>query len=194
MITHPFHPLNGQRLTVLFSQRKRTGLYFVCEVEGRRRVTVAQEWTDRGLQASADRLAVDGLTAARSGVVRAFAETGRLFPQRAWGGAWAGQLNVEAKPAANDTQKNARPVREGTALCQGIIFCGVCGGPGRHPLRPAGSQGHLQLPGQGLPAPTEAEAALATAQAAKPPPATDSLQALAQDVPRLWHAETTSPS
>jgi hypothetical protein len=41
---------------------------------------------------------------------------------------------------------------------------------------------------------TEAEAALATAQAAKPPlPATDSLQALAQDLPRLWHAETTSP-
>jgi hypothetical protein len=53
-------------LTVLFSQRKRTGLFFVCEVEGRRRVTVAQQWTDRGVPASADRLAVDGLTAARS--------------------------------------------------------------------------------------------------------------------------------
>src|SRR2546421_10125616 len=66
VITHPFHPLKGQRLTVLFSQRKRTGLFFVCEVEGRRRVTVAQEWTDRGVPASADRLAVDGLTAARS--------------------------------------------------------------------------------------------------------------------------------
>jgi hypothetical protein len=24
--------------------------------------------------------------------MRAFAETGRLFPQRAWGGAWAGKL------------------------------------------------------------------------------------------------------
>ena len=66
VITHPFHPLKGQRLTVLFSQRKRTGLFFVCEVEGRRRVTVAQEWTDRGVPASTDRLAVDGLTAARS--------------------------------------------------------------------------------------------------------------------------------
>ncbi|MFF5216182.1 hypothetical protein [Micromonospora sp. NPDC000442] len=41
---------------------------------------------------------------------------------------------------------------------------------------------------------TEAEAALANAQAAKPAlPATTSLQALAQDLPRLWHAETTSP-
>jgi hypothetical protein len=57
--------LNGQRLTVLFTQHKRTGLYFVCEVEGRRRVTVAQEWTDRGVPASTDRLAVEGLTAAR---------------------------------------------------------------------------------------------------------------------------------
>jgi Family of unknown function (DUF5372) len=66
VITHPFHPFKGQRLTVLFSQRKRTGLFFVCEVKGRRRVTVAQEWTDRGVPASADRLAVDGLTAARS--------------------------------------------------------------------------------------------------------------------------------
>jgi hypothetical protein len=58
--------LNGQRLLVLFTQRKRTGLYFVCEVEGRRRVTVAQEWTDRGVPASPDRLAVEGLTAARA--------------------------------------------------------------------------------------------------------------------------------
>lgn len=31
-------------------------------------------------------------TGSALGVVRAFAETGRLFPQRAWGGAWAGQL------------------------------------------------------------------------------------------------------
>ena len=65
MITHPFHPLTGQRLVVLFAQHKRTGLVFVCEVEGRRRVTVRQEWTDRGVPASGDRLAVEGLTAAR---------------------------------------------------------------------------------------------------------------------------------
>jgi len=64
VITHPFHPLKGQHLTVLFTQHKRTGLFFVCEVEGRR-VTVAQEWTDRGVPASTDRLAVEGLTAAR---------------------------------------------------------------------------------------------------------------------------------
>jgi hypothetical protein len=59
VITHPFHPLKGQSLVVLFTQRKRHGLFFVCEVEGRRRVTVAQDWT-------ADRLAVEGLSAART--------------------------------------------------------------------------------------------------------------------------------
>jgi hypothetical protein len=130
--------------------------------------------------------------------VRAFHETGRLFPQRAWAGAWAGAikwgklthtrvaqalknptyagvytfgmtrevrrvlpdgtvrsarrrrareewtvliedhhegyvtwadyLTTEAKLAANNTQRGARPVREGSALCQGIILCGTCGG------------------------------------------------------------------
>jgi DNA invertase Pin-like site-specific DNA recombinase len=130
--------------------------------------------------------------------VRAFDETGRLFPQRAWAGAWAGTIKwgkltharvaqalknptyagvytfgktrevrrvlpdgtvrstrrrrareewtvliedhhegyvtwseflaAEAKLAANNTQRGARPVREGTALCQGIVLCGTCGG------------------------------------------------------------------
>jgi DNA invertase Pin-like site-specific DNA recombinase len=131
-------------------------------------------------------------------VMRAFDAAGRLFPQRTWGGAWAGTLkwgkltharvlqalknpayagaytfgrsterrrvqpdgtvrssrrkraredwtvtiqdhhegylswqeylDNEAKLAANNTQRGARPAREGTALCQGIIGCGVCGG------------------------------------------------------------------
>jgi DNA invertase Pin-like site-specific DNA recombinase len=148
--------------------------------------------------AVADLFAEFGRTGSALGVVMAFAATGRLFPQRAWGGAWAGQikwgkltharvvralknptyagaytfgktrdvrqvqpdgsvrtsrrkrsrgewavliedhhegyiswqqyLDIEAKLAANTTKKGARPVREGTALCQGIILCGVCGG------------------------------------------------------------------
>ncbi|MFC7548067.1 hypothetical protein [Plantactinospora sp. GCM10030261] len=41
---------------------------------------------------------------------------------------WAQYLDIEAKLAANNTRERARPVREGTALGQGIIFCGVCGG------------------------------------------------------------------
>jgi hypothetical protein len=43
VITHPFHPLKGQSLVVLFTQRRRHGLFFVCEVEGRRRRT----WSSR---------------------------------------------------------------------------------------------------------------------------------------------------
>ncbi|GAA0728438.1 hypothetical protein Drose_16610 [Dactylosporangium roseum] len=49
MITHPFHPSKGQCLPVLYTLRTRTGLFFVCEVEERRRITVRQEWTDRGV-------------------------------------------------------------------------------------------------------------------------------------------------
>jgi len=36
-------------------------------------------------------------------------------------------LANEAKLAANRTNAGARPPREGTALCQGIVFCGACG-------------------------------------------------------------------
>jgi hypothetical protein len=192
---------------------------------------------------------------------------------------WADYLALEAKLAANNTRKNARPVREGTTLCQGIIFCGVCAGrvgtrydrkvtyscqvkdsartptcrnfsatavddavaalfldtitseqigmavsaaeevAQRHTRSHRAAELAVQQaryeadraerafsnvePGNRLVARTlesrwetrlaaltEAEAA----QAAKPAlPATTSLQALAQDLPRLWHAETTSP-
>jgi DNA invertase Pin-like site-specific DNA recombinase len=44
---------------------------------------------------------------------------------------WADYLANEAKLAANRTNAGARPPREGSALCQGIIFCGSCGKPMR---------------------------------------------------------------
>src|SRR6266478_2004648 len=44
---------------------------------------------------------------------------------------WADYLASEAKLAANRTNAGARPAREGSALCQGIIFCGSCGKPMR---------------------------------------------------------------
>jgi DNA invertase Pin-like site-specific DNA recombinase len=44
---------------------------------------------------------------------------------------WAGYLANEARLAANRTNAGARPPREGSALCQGIIFCGSCGKPMR---------------------------------------------------------------
>ena len=44
---------------------------------------------------------------------------------------WADYLANEAKLAANRTNAGARPPREGSALCQGIISCGSCGRPMR---------------------------------------------------------------
>jgi DNA invertase Pin-like site-specific DNA recombinase len=40
---------------------------------------------------------------------------------------WADYLANEARLAANRTNTGARPPREGSALCQGIIACGSCG-------------------------------------------------------------------
>jgi len=42
---------------------------------------------------------------------------------------WDQFLANEARLAANNTNTGARPVREGAALCQGIIHCGGCGRP-----------------------------------------------------------------
>ena len=42
---------------------------------------------------------------------------------------WADYLANEARLAANRTNTGARPPREGSALCQGIIVCGSCGTP-----------------------------------------------------------------
>ncbi|NKQ58743.1 recombinase family protein [Amycolatopsis sp. K13G38] len=44
---------------------------------------------------------------------------------------WEQFLLNEAKLAANRTNAGARPPREGSALCQGIIACGSCGKPMR---------------------------------------------------------------
>ena len=44
---------------------------------------------------------------------------------------WDDYLANEAKLAANRTNTGARPPREGSALCQGIIGCGSCGAPMR---------------------------------------------------------------
>ena len=44
---------------------------------------------------------------------------------------WSDYLATEARLAANRTNAGARPPREGSALCQGIIACGSCGKPMR---------------------------------------------------------------
>jgi hypothetical protein len=48
VVTHPFHPLSGQRLEVLFAKRRDDGVVFVCAGGVYGSVTLPQAWTDRG--------------------------------------------------------------------------------------------------------------------------------------------------
>ena len=61
-MTHPFHPLNGQRLEVLYARRRGADTVFVCAGGISGQITVPQSWTDRGeppldRRLSAERLA-----------------------------------------------------------------------------------------------------------------------------------------
>jgi uncharacterized protein DUF5372 len=48
VVTHPFHPLFGERLEVLYVRRVATGRVYVCDGGGGRNVALAEEATDRG--------------------------------------------------------------------------------------------------------------------------------------------------
>jgi hypothetical protein len=63
VVTHPFHPLFGQRLLVLFTKRRAGALVLVCEggVGGVATVTLSLAWTDRGPAAAVHRLSVEVL-------------------------------------------------------------------------------------------------------------------------------------
>lgn len=47
LVTHPFHPLHGQRLAVLFERRWADGLLFVCEGGPLGTIGIAEDATDR---------------------------------------------------------------------------------------------------------------------------------------------------
>lgn len=51
MVTHPFHPLFGERLEVLYVRRLATGRVYVCDGGGRN-VALDEEATDRGPEAA----------------------------------------------------------------------------------------------------------------------------------------------
>ncbi|MCA1697465.1 MAG: Y4bD/Y4pK family protein [Actinobacteria bacterium] len=53
MVTHPFHPLRGQRLAVLFERRRGGRRVYVCEGGPLGSVTLAEDATDRGAAAAA---------------------------------------------------------------------------------------------------------------------------------------------
>ena len=48
MVTHPFHPLVGQRLEVLYVRREAGGRMYVCDGGGGRNVKLDEAATDRG--------------------------------------------------------------------------------------------------------------------------------------------------
>jgi Family of unknown function (DUF5372) len=48
VVTHPFHPLHGERLEVLFERRRGGGRVYVCEGGLLGSVTLPEDATDRG--------------------------------------------------------------------------------------------------------------------------------------------------
>lgn len=63
VVTHPFHPLHGRRLEVLFVKRRGDAVVFVCSGGLGGQMTLPQAWTDRGDAPAAHRLCVEGLVA-----------------------------------------------------------------------------------------------------------------------------------
>ena len=53
IVTHPFHPLNGQRLEVLYAKRRGADTVFVCAGGFSGQLTLPESWTARGEQAQA---------------------------------------------------------------------------------------------------------------------------------------------
>jgi Family of unknown function (DUF5372) len=60
-VTHPFHPLAGQRLRVLFERRLAGGLALSCEGGPLGSVMLPLAWTDRGPAAAATPLTCEAL-------------------------------------------------------------------------------------------------------------------------------------
>jgi hypothetical protein len=48
VVTHPFHPLCGERLEVLYVRRFPSGRVYVCDGGGGRNVALDERATDRG--------------------------------------------------------------------------------------------------------------------------------------------------
>jgi len=51
VVTHPFHPLRGQRLEVLLERRRGPDRVFLCDAGGGVNVELAEDATDRGVVA-----------------------------------------------------------------------------------------------------------------------------------------------
>jgi len=61
VVTHPFHPLVGVRLAVLFERRWAGSRLYVCEGGPLGSVTLPEDATDRGPEPAAEPLTVEVL-------------------------------------------------------------------------------------------------------------------------------------
>ena len=62
VVAHPFHPLRGQRLEILYVKRRAGDVVFVCAggvLSGQ--MTLPRSWTDRGELPQEHRLSAEGL-------------------------------------------------------------------------------------------------------------------------------------
>jgi hypothetical protein len=63
VVTHPFHPLCGERLEVLFVRRVGAGRIYVCEGGPVGSVSLPEDATDRGSQLAERPLSIEVLVA-----------------------------------------------------------------------------------------------------------------------------------
>src|SRR2546426_7428839 len=68
IVTHPFHPLAGQRVAILFERRYKsaTGRVYICDGGALGSFTVPESFTDRGAPPATRPLTADLLTALAS--------------------------------------------------------------------------------------------------------------------------------
>jgi hypothetical protein len=63
VVTHPFHPLRGERLVVLFVRRVGVGRIYVCEGGPLGSVALPEDATDRGPEPAERPLSIEVLAA-----------------------------------------------------------------------------------------------------------------------------------
>ena len=61
IVTHPFHPLNGQRLEILYVKRRGADTGFVCSGGVSGQIKLTRSRTGRGEPPLARRLSAEGL-------------------------------------------------------------------------------------------------------------------------------------
>ena len=61
VVTHPFHPLKGERLEILYSKKRGADTVLVCAGGVSGQITLPLAWTDRGEPPAPRRLSAEGL-------------------------------------------------------------------------------------------------------------------------------------